>query len=60
MEATTFHAIVTVVSILGFLALVAWTWSGKRKAHYQDAARMPLDDDPLPTVNSRSKENRDG
>lgn len=28
-----------------FLCVAAWAWSGRRKAEFERAARIPLDDD---------------
>ena len=37
--------IVTIVSLVAFLAGVAWAMSGKRSKEFERAARMPLDED---------------
>ena len=37
--------IVTLLLMLLFLAGWAWAWSPRRKAAFDAAARMPLDDD---------------
>ena len=34
----------TVLSFTAFLAIVFWAYSGKRKARFDEAARLPLDD----------------
>ena len=36
--------IVTIVSLLAFLAGVAWAMSGKRTREFDEAARLPLED----------------
>jgi cytochrome c oxidase cbb3-type subunit IV len=36
--------IVTIVSLLAFLAGVAWAYSGKRRREFDEAARLPLED----------------
>ena len=28
-----------------FIAIVVWAWSGKRKRSFDEAARMPLEED---------------
>jgi cytochrome c oxidase cbb3-type subunit 4 len=33
---------ITVASLLLFAALMAWTWVPRRKAAYDDAARLPF------------------
>lgn len=50
----------TVIVLVIFLGIVYWAWSGKRKAHFDAAAKIPLeDDDPTPRSGS-SKESRHG
>ncbi len=35
----------TVLSVVAVLAIVWWAYSGKRKARFEKAARLALDDD---------------
>lgn len=35
----------TVIVCVLFLGIVVWAWSGARKADFEAAARLPLDDD---------------
>ena len=39
---------VTVVSFLVFLAIVAFAVHPRNRARFDEAARLPLEDDPLP------------
>jgi len=39
------HSIWTVMLLLLFIGIVIWAWSGKRKKSFEQAARMPLEDD---------------
>lgn len=49
MDVNDLRSIITVVSFLLFIGIVFWAWSGRRKADFDAAARLPLDDDqPLP------------
>ena len=41
----TISGIVTAVLILLFLGIVGWAWSGRRRATYEAAARLPLEED---------------
>ena len=41
----TFHALWTVVLFIIFIAIVMWAWSSKRKKQFDEAARLPLEDD---------------
>ena len=35
----------TVIVTILFTGIAAWAWSGKNKARFEEAARIPLDDD---------------
>jgi cytochrome c oxidase cbb3-type subunit 4 len=39
------HSIWTVLLVLIFIGIVAWAYSGKRKVAFEEAARLPLEDD---------------
>jgi cbb3-type cytochrome oxidase subunit 3 len=45
MDLATFHALLTVVMLVAFIALIVWAWSGKRRRAFDEAARLPLEDD---------------
>ena len=49
-----FHSIWTVVVMVIFLGIVVWAWSDKRKARFDEAARLPLEDD-LPADHNSNK-----
>ena len=51
-----FHSWWTVALLVVFIGIVLWAWSGKRKEHFEQAARIPLDDDDEPRPEAR----RDG
>ncbi len=42
---STFFTAWTVVAALIFVGITAWAMSGARKAEFDEAARMPLDDE---------------
>jgi len=42
-----FHSFWTLSLLILFIAIVIWAWSGSRKKEFDEAARMPLDDDEL-------------
>lgn len=46
MSFTFLQSIWTVVVMITFLGIVAWAWSGKRKSSFDEAARLPFDDEP--------------
>lgn len=39
------HSIWTVMLLLLFIGIVIWAWSAKRKPGFEEAARLPLDDE---------------
>jgi cytochrome c oxidase cbb3-type subunit IV len=45
---STFSSVMTVVMLVVFLGIVAWAYSGKRRAQFEEAARVPFDDDATP------------
>jgi cytochrome c oxidase cbb3-type subunit 4 len=45
MDINTLRAGVTVAALITFLAIVAWAWSSRRRADFDAAARLPLDED---------------
>ena len=45
MDVNDLRILTTVLAFLTFLGIVAWAYSGRRKKHYETAARMALDDD---------------
>ena len=42
---STFHSIWTLVLFITFILIVVWAWDSRKKADFDEAARMPLDDD---------------
>jgi cytochrome c oxidase cbb3-type subunit 4 len=54
------HAIWTIVLMVLFIGIVVWAWSGKRKARFDAAARLPFDEDQQVPTNNTSKENSHG
>ena len=45
---STLSSVMTVVMLVAFLGIVAWAYSGKRRAQFDEAARVPLEDDVAP------------
>lgn len=45
MDLNFLRIMTTVTTFLTFIGIVAWTYSSRRKKHYEEAARMALDDD---------------
>jgi cytochrome c oxidase cbb3-type subunit 4 len=45
MDLALLHSVWTVLLFLTFLGIVAWAWSGRRRARFEAAARAPLEED---------------
>ena len=45
MDINMIRAGVTVAALITFLGIVAWAWSSRRRADFEAAARLPLDED---------------
>jgi cytochrome c oxidase cbb3-type subunit 4 len=45
MDKGTLHGLLTLVALIGFVAIALWAWSDARRGAFDEAARMPLDDD---------------
>lgn len=45
MDINTLRTAITVLALITFLAIVAWAWSSRRRADFEAASRLPLDDD---------------
>lgn len=59
MSVGTFHALWSLLILGLFLGVVFWAWSSKRKQSFDEAARIPLEDDDAPAAKLR-KENENG
>ena len=54
MDMPLFHGLWTAVLLLIFVGIVVWAWSGKRKKDFDEASRLPLEeDDPVPDAERR-------
>ena len=42
------HSIWTVLMLVAFIGIVIWAWSGRQRRRFEEAARIPLDDDDRP------------
>jgi cytochrome c oxidase cbb3-type subunit 4 len=48
--------VMTAVLMLVFIGIAVWAWSGKRRQGFDAAARLPLEEDPAPAVNTANRE----
>ncbi len=45
MDINDLRSIVTVVSLLTFVGIVVWAWSKRNKPNFDEAARLPFNED---------------
>ncbi|MFW2357114.1 cbb3-type cytochrome oxidase subunit 3 [Hydrogenophaga sp.] len=45
MDINDLRSIVTVISLLTFLGIVAWAWSKRNKDRFEEAAQLPFQDE---------------
>ncbi len=45
MESGLLNSLSTVVMFVAFIVIVAWAWSKKRRPSFDEAARIPLEED---------------
>jgi cytochrome c oxidase cbb3-type subunit 4 len=59
VNAASIHSWWTIALLVIFVGIVIWTWSDRRKAEFDEAARIPLEDDDEP-AGAGSEESRRG
>ncbi len=42
MDVNDLRSLVTVISLIAFLGIVAWAWSRKNRAGFDEAAQLPF------------------
>lgn len=45
MDINDMRSIITVISLVTFVGILAWAWSKKNKADFDEAARLPFGDE---------------
>jgi cytochrome c oxidase cbb3-type subunit 4 len=51
MDVNTLRSLATVVSLITFIGIVVWAWSRRNAADFEEAARLPFEqDEPLAKV----------
>lgn len=53
MDLGTLRGLITLVLMLVFIGIVIWAWSSKRKKDFEEAARLPLEEDSAAERESR-------
>ncbi|WP_346763761.1 cbb3-type cytochrome c oxidase subunit 3 [Wenzhouxiangella sp. XN24] len=41
----TWHVVWTVLMMTAFIGIVAWAWSSRRRKDFEEAARLPLEEE---------------
>lgn len=44
MDANTLRGLITLILLIAFLGIVAYAWSKKNKARFEEAAQIPLNE----------------
>ena len=45
MDINLLRSIITVVTLITFVGIVLWAWSGRNRARFEEAARLPFEQD---------------
>lgn len=45
MRDSTFHLVWTLLLMAGFIGIVWWAWSSRRRKDFSEAAQLPLEED---------------
>ncbi|MFV8834144.1 cbb3-type cytochrome c oxidase subunit 3 [Aquisalimonas sp.] len=45
MDINTVRGLLTLVLLIAFIGIVVWAYSSRRKKDFEEAARLPLEDD---------------
>ncbi len=53
MSAVFVQTVWTVIAFVFFVGIIAWAWSGKRKKDFDEASRLPLEEDELTNTNKQ-------
>jgi cytochrome c oxidase cbb3-type subunit 4 len=51
------RGLITLVLMVAFVGMVIWVYSGRRKRHFEEAARLPFADEPADRQKEQSEEN---
>jgi cytochrome c oxidase cbb3-type subunit 4 len=56
VDVGTMRGLFTVLVMVAFIALVVWAYSRRRKAHFDEMAQMPLEEDRRTNKGANSDE----
>jgi cytochrome c oxidase cbb3-type subunit 4 len=46
MDIGTLRGLGTLLAMLAFVGVAWWAWSGRQRARFDEASRLPLEEDP--------------
>ncbi len=52
MDMISFHSFWTVVTVVAFILMILWAWSGRQKGAFNEASRIPLEDHAESSANT--------
>ena len=55
MDVNTLHSIITVLSFAIFIGIILWAYSDRRKVAFDEAARLPFDEEDDETGNGERR-----
>ncbi len=58
LDMNLFHSLWTVVVLITFVGIIIWAYSKNQHSDFEEAARLPLEDDLPPTKNIKPPEHR--
>ena len=58
MSISMFHSLWTIAVLAIFIGIIIWAFSKRRKTAFDEAARLPLEDDVLPTNTDNKAEQK--
>ena len=56
MDMNLFHSLWTIVVLITFIGIIVWAWSKNRSSDFDEAARLPLEDELPMKQNKHSAE----
>lgn len=59
MDINDFRGLATVLTMVAFIGVVVWAYSGKRKARFDEAAQLPFADEEPGSLASPEQEKND-
>jgi cytochrome c oxidase cbb3-type subunit IV len=55
MDMVMIRSVMTLVAFLTFIGIIAWAWSGQRRADFDEAALLPFDNEDGELANAQKE-----